>query len=588
MAAGSSACGQSPSGCRASSEKRRHGGEVGPQQHEKHYPHLEDDDQFPFLLPATKAPRRDSIKAQQVLGLITVTGLRRSNRASVHDIGPFRAPLSRTRSRSEERPARTERWSLYTTSDEISVSEVSVEVRYPDPKRDSLKAQQMLGLVTDHRGMWRKSQRASILRERSHSEERMPSGASSVYSTDGIDVREDSALLPAEAEETEPVLEDKSTASKPSHAINDAEFERLLDEITTPRSIFSTQPAPVDFAPRVPTTPQRLRASTFVNFSRPLSQHPSPNLMPAEFPGRLQIPAQPQKVTRDDIGVPRTPSFANTLTQAKPIFEKVPAEEDTAGKANHPYRRHRRRSRIWTSLPPCLMRLAKRRTPEASTHRTEKRITKSKDKEDKVPLTEDNLREYEVQVGHVPKPLNKSLLPTTLQSPLSPPTIKPPFSALHHSTTTASNKPLPTPPSSAPKSDASTSMSSGPFSDTDTETPTIRNPGPPVTPTFLRTPSVTPTLHHANTPNVTGNQNFHVDTAVCEVCKEARPADAFPIRQCTSRCTHPPHVCMECVQQWVAACVRDRGWDGCVCPECGAGMEYVDVRFFAEEEVFVR
>jgi hypothetical protein len=79
-----------------------------------------------------------------------------------------------------------------------------------------------------------------------------------------------------------------------------------------------------------------------------------------------------------------------------------------------------------------------------------------------------------------------------------------------------------------------------------------------------------------------------MDFAICKVCREARPASAFPIRQCTSRCTHAPHVCASCVQQWVEACVRDRGWAACACPECGERMEGRDVGFFGGESVWSR
>ncbi|ORY01981.1 hypothetical protein BCR34DRAFT_605730 [Clohesyomyces aquaticus] len=64
----------------------------------------------------------------------------------------------------------------------------------------------------------------------------------------------------------------------------------------------------------------------------------------------------------------------------------------------------------------------------------------------------------------------------------------------------------------------------------------------------------------------------------CSVCKDMKELSAFPTKRFTKRCAHNPHTCKECMERWVGECVESRGGKGVVCPECGEGMGWGDVR----------
>ncbi|KAF2468036.1 uncharacterized protein BDR25DRAFT_193969, partial [Lindgomyces ingoldianus] len=74
----------------------------------------------------------------------------------------------------------------------------------------------------------------------------------------------------------------------------------------------------------------------------------------------------------------------------------------------------------------------------------------------------------------------------------------------------------------------------------------------------------------------------------CEVCKEILETSSFPTRKTTTRCQHGPHTCKDCMQKWISECVENKGWAKCVCPECGEGMGWEDVRSFSSVEGFKR
>lgn len=195
-------------------------------------------------------------------------------------------------------------------------------------------------------------------------------------------------------------------------------------------------------------------------------------------------------------------------------------------------------------------------------------------KKGKMRLTENNLRHYEEQVGVAPKPLNQSLLPTPIQSPFKISGSL--FACTNVTDKDLDNMRLPTPPSS-PTSEYSTSENGTP------------SPAPPPTKVLLsRSNSISISIVDSRTSSsssFTPSEQF----ATCEVCHEEKRASAFPVRQCTAKCTHPPHTCLACVRRWIGKCVENEGVGHCECPECGERMEYEDVRFFADgEDVFVR
>lgn len=397
-----------------------------------------------------------------------------------------------------------------------------------NPQRGSLKAQQMLGLVTDFRNASEKIHQTSISRARSRSEER-------------------------------PLL------SQPTSDLTEHEqFQAIATPMTA--HIVSAQ-REGGRATLMPPPLGGFRGSGYINFSRPLSQatqltavpQPSPRVL-AKTHLHQKLESSNQRITRDDIGLPRTPSVANTLALAKPIFERV-AEVGQEQVTNEP-RHHRRRRSRWASLPICLVRLGKGRVSEDGEQHVDK---KDERREAKLPLTEDNLRQYEHEVGWEPRALKHDILPTPLQSPFT----KCNSSLLPNISIGAEayEKPLPTPPSS-PSSEYAEGIPSMPLEKAHFDT-------------SLPAPSIT-------SFRLSSLVNYYTELSVCEVCRESKAASAFPVRQCTTTCTHPPHTCIGCIETWIASCIKSKTWDQCVCPECNEPMAYEDVKFFATEEVFSR
>jgi hypothetical protein len=502
---------------------------------------FEDRFTVPFLLPGSKIERRNSIKAQQMLGLVT--------HVRKESVGSQRISITRARSRSEER--------LRLESMDMEDEPRSPASERPS-KRDSLKAQELLGLVT-HVRAGREPKRTSYLRARSRSEERPL-----LYRRSFDSVEQPPSPTPVRR-------------PRPLSIVAKKELAKLSPSIVSPRSISAEQPRPrtADRLPRPLSiithkdapkpkpspniaSPRSIGTSVYINFSRPLSQQQSPKPVHDQT---MEIDPVRQRlsVARDDIGLPRTPSQANTSVQAKPIFEKVREVGGEKQDDTRPNQRPRRRSKVWTSLPMCLVRLRKGSVSESSS--PSKTGKKDGPKTPKTPLTEDNLRSHEFVVGSVPRPLNRQLLPTPLHSPLEARNL---FSKLDYD-----EKPLPTPPSS-PSSVLGDGL-----------TPPLNGTDAPPNSTF-RTPSITPTLHIATSINV------QPDLSICEVCREAKGTLAFPVRQCTGKCRHPPHTCVTCIEQWISSCVETKGWDQCVCPECKERLSYEDVKFFATEDVFLR
>ncbi|KAH7123664.1 hypothetical protein B0J11DRAFT_606622 [Dendryphion nanum] len=412
----------------------------------------------------------------------------------------------------------------------------------------------------------------------------------------------------------------------------------------------------------------------------------STTITKSPFPSPLSIripPPEPHRVVREDIGLPRTPSH-HTLAVARPIFQRVDSRRGrttpVSGKSDityHPYQRHKRarKGSIWSSLPVCGLdglvarvgrgadrgkhmrlrdekekqkgrnvkrmhshrssveasRLRKPRTPNRSVGLGgNARRTKSASAVSRVRLTEDNLRKFEGRVGSVPRPIDRSVLPTawktgddglklaqvTLSGRLvdkrlpTPPKTGPrtPCHNTHDPTNKREHKTsLSTPPSPPPKE---------PLTPPSTHTPTvsIQVLHPPLIPrrhnqsqTSLQDPFTTnPFYRHANTavfaPRSTTatTSSLHLplqpvpshsisdrdlEMSLCVICHEDKFVSAFPVRQSTSRCRHAPHVCWNCVEWGVRSGVEalrrgDAG--GICCLECRERMGREDVRVFAE------
>lgn len=461
--------------------------------------------------------------------------------------------------------------------------------------RDSTKAQIILGLVTDTRVGRETLLWTPISRKRSRSEERPRYGLA-------FDLQE----------QAEPLLARSST--RPLSLATHKEFERASINIRSSRAF-------------------RESGSGFINFSRPLSTLPplspisqkplevlgefpfteqvlnlqapriQPQLLPlspispkplevlGEVPEK-KLSLQTQQVPRDAIGLPRTPSAAGTLAVAKPIFGKTPIVEEEKLSSIHPYQRHRR-SRVWTSLPICMMRFGWRKAPDTPevkrpeiqrgiSRQTEIRIVGESNTVPKMPLTEDNLRTYEDLVGYIPKPINRDLLPTPLQSPRG--VSNTPFGNFQ---TQAAAKHLPT-PLQTPRELRSPQFSTLVAQAFDKALPTPPASASP--PSSEYSEDLPPPLPPKSPLDVESaySPRFPPILSVCEVCRDPKVPTAFPIRQCTSKCTHPPHTCIECIQKWISSCIEYKGWDKCICPECSQPLAHDDIKFFATEEVFLR
>ncbi|KAF2277504.1 uncharacterized protein EI97DRAFT_295503 [Westerdykella ornata] len=516
--------------------------------------HEDVDDQYPLLHLKTRgALRQNSAKAQQILGLVTVTGFR----GVVREKSDYHKSLTGLRPNGEERPLLRHLRYLDDSSSFTSTvsSHRSVDYRLEedlgtwegqdgatlgrevlvgtrsqsgrrDSQRNSWKAQQMLGLIDQYpRARKRASLQSTVQGQRPRSE---------ANSEMHPDLEELLRLYQDDASQKEVATEsgqNQSEGNSPVTVYNEWESSGGL------------------------STPQRYTANGYINFSRPLSQQ-SPNSLRSEAAGERLFPRTPH-ITRDDLGLPRTPSFANTLVLAKPIFERVVPSEDRAEDSGH-YSRLRHLSSLWTSLPMCMVRLGKKGSKPTATDMVGK-----EEGEERIPLTEYNLREYEGRVGprsgHFNQDAQASPLPSLVEADDSPSSKAP---------TGIDEKLLPSPPSS------STSWYSA------MSPPRPSTVAPSRIPT--RPPSTTPTLRSVE---VIDRQ---VDLAVCQVCREAKVSSAYPIRQCTAKCTHPPHTCIDCVRDWIASCIRYKGWDQCVCPECRESLDYQDVKFFVSEDLFLR
>ncbi|KAF2662956.1 hypothetical protein K491DRAFT_8663 [Lophiostoma macrostomum CBS 122681] len=375
------------------------------------------------------------------------------------------------------------------------------------PRQDSRKAQQLLGLVIDLGDARGRPNRFGRRRTRSLSEERPLTTRTSFYGSS----REGSI----------PIAMPLSLQSGAEHR--------------------TSQLVSLD----------ALRDGEVVNFSRPLSIS-SPRAVDGEFSMQIMQGKQPdvtrpriKKVTRDDIGLPRTPSAAGTLAIARPIFERT-KEERRDGTLDQ----RRRRPSLWNAVPLCITWVSTSKKKEVV--KKDPAVRLKDESRSQTRLTESNLRHHEGQIGAGRQSVNSSLVPMI---------VRPPPNFGNPRTT---EKALPTRPAS----------------------PTFAMPEQSLVKVPLAKPRNEPVMLHVNRP--LSLASFVARLSTCEVCKDLKPPSAFPIRQCTSRCTHPPHTCMPCIRDWISATIESKGWDQCACPECNELMDYTDVKFFATGDIFLR
>jgi hypothetical protein len=257
--------------------------------------------------------------------------------------------------------------------------------------------------------------------------------------------------------------------------------------------------------------------------------------------------------------IPNAPSPFNNTSMV--VF---PDDEDDKKPKSKPML-----SKIFTSLPLCLLRTGHRRiVSESGTHSS--RVGRG-GAYSKFLLTEENLRHLEVDVGSVPKiyALDLNLLATSSgtherridvlslppllpnNGPATPPISQHPAKAQLSAGAVPAMKSLPSlpkkiPPQTLLKDEASAK---------------------PELPERMRIPRIRQT---------------------CAICKETRHVAHFSTWAPTTRCKHPSQTCVPCMQKWIATCIETKGWDSCICPECSEPLAYDDVKLFATQEVFDR
>ncbi|KAK3652982.1 hypothetical protein LTR56_004932 [Elasticomyces elasticus] len=72
----------------------------------------------------------------------------------------------------------------------------------------------------------------------------------------------------------------------------------------------------------------------------------------------------------------------------------------------------------------------------------------------------------------------------------------------------------------------------------------------------------------------------------CNVCGDAKDPLEFSAKQPTVGCMHPVATCNECLVQWMATEIDEKGGEGIKCPECPETLEYADVQRCASDETF--
>jgi hypothetical protein len=73
----------------------------------------------------------------------------------------------------------------------------------------------------------------------------------------------------------------------------------------------------------------------------------------------------------------------------------------------------------------------------------------------------------------------------------------------------------------------------------------------------------------------------------CIICSEVVRSSQFPARV-TSSCQHLVSTCFDCLKNWVAASLSERGFTALKCMECSATLNGDDIRAVATQETFQR
>ncbi|KAF2750746.1 hypothetical protein M011DRAFT_474251 [Sporormia fimetaria CBS 119925] len=528
----------------------------------------EEEDAHLLSLLVSSKPKRDSAKAQQVLGLIRITtGFRGINH---HRYG-----------KDKERAQR-----------DISIQDAAQDVPLPETliengevRRASAKAQELLGLITAPRGLRRQRRRGGKGIYADTKAFRQAMGWSDEEEDEG---GEYAVLVDHESDsEQHRNPQTVSWASSTTSSSSDDEPTFLTAPQTRPTTPQSQRPTsflltatPTPDTRKTPspydTTPTRSRPPP-INFSRPLSQSQQTSPTTPSAPIHKFPPFPPSLVKRDDIGLPRTPPSRGTnLALAKPIFELVP--QDIPREAQ---RRSRRSGKIW--LPECLKN---RRLSFLEREKGEK--TKEKGENG----LNDGWKKYETAVVGRARPVDVRGRVLRIRG-----------QAFDVMGGRGRGEDWLGYGRSGSSSEGEDMESLGGSEDEDDEEEEDDEEGestddtlwPSLSMSSSSTYSDIVTYYsqpHSRDPDASdvlededGQADHELEQAqpeqqphICPLCSLSLPPSAFPIRQSTQRCTHAPHICFTCVKAWVEEGLVAGGDVGC--PECGEGMGWADCVFF--------
>jgi hypothetical protein len=78
-----------------------------------------------------------------------------------------------------------------------------------------------------------------------------------------------------------------------------------------------------------------------------------------------------------------------------------------------------------------------------------------------------------------------------------------------------------------------------------------------------------------------------IDSRECLACMDNKATDSFP-DFVTSKCTHTPSVCLDCMGQSIEEDMKSKRWTEIRCPDCRENLEYNDIQRLANEQTFAK
>ncbi|KAF5616259.1 RING finger Dorfin [Fusarium sp. NRRL 52700] len=84
----------------------------------------------------------------------------------------------------------------------------------------------------------------------------------------------------------------------------------------------------------------------------------------------------------------------------------------------------------------------------------------------------------------------------------------------------------------------------------------------------------------AVTVNATGSRE-------CIACSDMKATDSFP-DFVTSKCTHTPTICLECMVRSIQVAMKTEYWNEISCDECKEKLEYNDIKRLADEQTIAK